>query len=341
MAVYFCVSIKVKEEAEYAKYLAGVEGLVARYGGRYLAVDTSPVQIEGNWPFGRAVLIRFPDQTTFRRWYESSEYQAVLGFRLGAADGVAILVHGEDEEDGLGVIAQGRRFLRSNWELLDHYESDQNKGLPVPPQEASAESPTIRLTKAENFSFAGPPLLEAFRSRKSRRKYTRAELSFEELSFLAWAAQGVKEAKPKYSLRTVPSGGARHPMDLYLFTARVRGLEPGLYRYLPIEHSLALVRGGDDSKALDEALLGQYWGAAAVFIWTAVPYRTEWRYGPVSHKIVALDAGHSCQNLYIACEAVSCGTCAIGAYDQEKLDAYLGLDGKESFTIYAAPVGKV
>ena len=59
--------------------------------------------------------------------------------------------------------------------------------------------------------------------------------------------------------------------------------------------------------------------AAVVFIWTVIPYRTEWRYGPVSHKVIAMDAGHLCQNLYIAAESIGCGTCAIGAYNQTKV----------------------
>ena len=48
-----------------------------------------------------------------------------------------------------------------------------------------------------------------------------------------------------------------------------------------------------------------------------------------------------CQNLYLACEAIGAGTCAIGAYDQLKLDLALGLDGTDEFVIYLAPVGKV
>jgi len=40
-------------------------------------------------------------------------------------------------------------------------------------------------------------------------------------------------------------------------------------------------------------------------------------------------------------QAISAGTCAIAAYDQEFADRVLGLDGDEEFTIYMAPVGKV
>jgi SagB-type dehydrogenase family enzyme len=94
-------------------------------------------------------------------------------------------------------------------------------------------------------------------------------------------------------------------------------------------------------EALDAALSGQLWNAAAYFIWTAIPYRTEWRYAEASAKLVAIDAGHVCENLYLACEAVGCGTCGIGAYLQEAMDEFLGVDGRDEFAIYAAPVGKV
>ncbi len=160
-------------------------------------------------------------------------------------------------------------------------------------------------------------------------------------SFLCWAVAGIKTHKPKFSLRTAPSGGARHPLDLFAFVRRVEGLDPGLYRYLPVEHALGRVRAGDDyAGALVPALRGQDWNPAAVFAWAAVPYRSEWRYGPASHKLLLLDAGHSCENLYLACEAIGAGTCAVGAYDQEKLNAYLGLDGEDRIAMYAAPVGK-
>jgi len=70
-------------------------------------------------------------------------------------------------------------------------------------------------------------------------------------------------------------------------------------------------------------------------------YRTEWRYTIIAPKIIALDAGHVCQNLYLASEAIGAGTCAIGAYTQDMMDANLGVDGKDEFVIYIAAVGKV
>ena len=80
---------------------------------------------------------------------------------------------------------------------------------------------------------------------------------------------------------------------------------------------------------------------AVAFIWTAIPYRTEWRYGDISPKLIALDAGHLCQNLYLGCVAIGAGACAIGAYDQDELDQILNIDGFDELTIYMATVGKL
>ena len=80
--------------------------------------------------------------------------------------------------------------------------------------------------------------------------------------------------------------------------------------------------------------------AAVTFIWTAIPYRMEWRYDIAAHKVIAIDAGHVCQNLYLACEAIDAGTCAMAAYDQEEMDKLLRIDGQNEFTIYIAAVGR-
>jgi nitroreductase len=57
--------------------------------------------------------------------------------------------------------------------------------------------------------------------------------------------------------------------------------------------------------------------------------------------LIAIDAGHICENLYLAVETIRAGTCAIGAYDQTRIDKLLGIDGVEEFTFYIAPVGRV
>ena len=179
---------------------------------------------------------------------------------------------------------------------------------------------------------------------RSIRRYAHTPLSLEELAFLLWATQGVTERHgDEATFRPVPSAGARHAFETYLYCRRVETLEEGIYRYLPLEHRLLFEFTEPDLAArISEACLGQrFVGQGAVtFFWSVIPYRMEWRYGPAAHRVLPMDVGHVCQNLYFSAEAIGAGACAVAAYDQEALDALLHLNGEEEFVIYLAPVGK-
>ena len=237
---------------------------------------------------------------------------------------------------------QDRSFLSSNWERLE--TSDQQRGLPLPEKQKPCpdKARRVALPTAEFQALSKVTLVDGLMSRRSRRQYKKTPLTLEELGFLLFATQGVQKELAKASLRPAASAGARHAFELYVAAFRVEGLDPGLYRYLAFDHELCLVNERPDLQtAAEEALHGQGWESAITLFWTAIPYRMEWRYTVASPKLIALDAGHSCQNLYLACEAIGCGTCAIGAYDQAKCDAFLGVDGVDELTVYAAPVGKL
>jgi SagB-type dehydrogenase family enzyme len=197
----------------------------------------------------------------------------------------------------------------------------------------------------KRWKIRGADLEQAIYHRRSHRSFSAEPLSLDELSFLVWATQGFRKRSDQVAeLRTVPSAGVRHALETYLAVLNVTGMEPGLYRYLPLEHQLSLEFHEEKMPSwIGEVTLGQaFIGTAAVVVfWTAIPYRMEWRYGLAAHKAIAMDAGHVCQNLYLACEAIGAGTCAVAAYDQERLDELLGVDGEEEFAIYLAPVGKV
>lgn len=242
-----------------------------------------------------------------------------------------------------------RRFMKGDlWLEMRELPTDQQRRLPNPPVQKPypAGLPEIALVPPENLSIGSLSVREAIARRMSHRAYTEGALSLEELSYLAWAAQGVHEIwRGGIALRrTVPSAGARHPFETYLVVHRVEGLAVGLYRYLSVEHKLVQLRVNPafpEQTAL--ACSGQAFVArsAVTFIWTALPYRTEWRYALMAPKLVNLDAGHVCENLYLAAESIGAGVCAIAAYDQKALDALLGVDGEDEFAIYVAPVGKV
>jgi len=240
-----------------------------------------------------------------------------------------------------------RDFMKE-WLTREKGISDQMAGAPCPPiqKPPAPDAAIVSLPEPSADILTRNDLFAAVRDRQSRRKFSGRPLRLEELSFLLWSTQGIKKcvADGRISLRTVPSAGARHPFETYIGVNRVDGLESGMYRYLPLDHTLERLFQDDAMiEKLIEAGVGQrFVGECAVcFIWSCIPYRGEWRYGTASHKNMLLDAGHVCQNLYLACEAIECGTCAIGAYNQDVVDAYLNLDGNQEFVVYLSPVGKL
>lgn len=228
---------------------------------------------------------------------------------------------------------------KSNWGFRKNI-TDQSRGVPMPHFEKPFDegSELIELVPHESISLGKSPVYETIVKRRSRRRFLDESLSLEELSYLLLSTQGIiNPSKPRF--RTVPSGGARHGFETYLYIEKVEGIKTGLYRYLPVEHKLLFL--GEKSKSeLTFALAGQDFKPAVTFIWTVVPYRIAWRYAGAEEKLALLDVGHVCQNLYLACEAENMGTCAIGAYMQKSLDDFLGVDGETEFSIYASPVGK-
>ncbi|MBY0280311.1 DUF1330 domain-containing protein [Candidatus Binatia bacterium] len=90
MPVYIVANIRITDRTEYDQYQAGFLEIFAKYRGELLAVSDAPEVIEGEWPFTRAVLLRFPDRDEARRWYESPEYQKLSQHRWNGSTGTVI-----------------------------------------------------------------------------------------------------------------------------------------------------------------------------------------------------------------------------------------------------------
>jgi len=94
MSVYFMANIRINNDQEYQLYLDRSEEIFALYKGTYLAVDNTPIVLEGEWNYSRAVLIRFDTQEDLDAWYRSDEYQEILKHRLLGSECDTILIQG-------------------------------------------------------------------------------------------------------------------------------------------------------------------------------------------------------------------------------------------------------
>ena len=242
-----------------------------------------------------------------------------------------------------------RAFLKSNFDGFNKDETDRAKGLPKPfSNKPYGKECTIIKLPDVNPAIAKKGMYDSIKDRRSTRLYSEENISLEELSYLLWATQGItRTTKSGLTLRTVPCSGATHSFESYLIIMGVEGLDQGVYRYEPIEHNLLFIaqvgKMGDqvDDITLDQPFVQNFAKKAAVlFAWSTIPYRSEWKFDTTAHKKILIDIGHVCQNLYLASESVDLGACAIGIYDQEKVDLLLEIDGEEEFVIYMAAVGK-
>ena len=174
-------------------------------------------------------------------------------------------------------------------------------------------------------------LEETLVRRRSIRNYTEEELTWEEISQLLWAAQGITA---DWGGRTAPSAGALYPLEVYVATPN------GFYHYVPQGHKVILLSQDDLRIKLWEASLRQVWirEAPAVFVIAAVYQRTAIKYGARAERYVKLEAGHACQNILLQAVALGLGAVPIGAFYDDQVKAFLSLPPDHE-PLYLIPVG--
>lgn len=182
---------------------------------------------------------------------------------------------------------------------------------------------------------------EVLQRRKSVRAFSTRPLSKADLAFLLWASTGIQRIEHGYEFRTAPSAGALYPIETYIVTNNVEGVEKGIYHYNIRNHLLEEIKTGNFGVALAHAALDQKMCAAApvVFVWTAFFRRSKWKYAQRAYRYIYLDAGHIAQNLALAATSTTCGSCQIGAFFDDEINSIIDVDGTEESSICLSVVG--
>lgn len=244
------------------------------------------------------------------------------------------------------LLEEQRTVMKSAYYGADN--TDQRLGLAQPPIcKPAGATDKIALPEQVDEAVVQNQYTQLLRQRRSRRVYNAdATITLQQFAFMLWSCQGVEKVigkEKKATLRPVPSGGARHAFETYVTVRNVQGLKAGLYHYLPLENAVEFLREMPNyEEEVTAAMDGQAFAAqaAALMIWSCVPYRSEWRYGLAAQRLMMMDVGHVGQNAYLSAEALGLATCCMAAFDQAECDKMLGLDGEEEFSLYAVPIGK-
>jgi SagB-type dehydrogenase family enzyme len=183
-------------------------------------------------------------------------------------------------------------------------------------------------------------------ARRSWRRFgpgtvTRKELA--SLLALTWGVQRWMQVRPgiPLALKTSPSGGACHSLEVYVVAEKVRGLTRGVYRYHPDTHALVRVRRGLPRGGV-ERCLRQPWfaGCAAGFFITSVWPRVQWKYRfPRAYRTVLIEAGHFAQTFCLVATWLGLAPFCTAAFDDAHTERLLGIDGVSEGLIYATGIG--
>jgi len=220
----------------------------------------------------------------------------------------------------------------------------QAKTWPMP-------SPVKRYPRARQIPLAAPKLESEFPrvllARRTWRQFQRRRVPLCTLGELLWLTGRVHRwvripGIGRFAFKTSPSGGALHPIEIYVLALRIEGLAPGIYHYAADSHRLELLKRGATPRDVTRYLPGQAWykDAAAIFLMTARFPRPQWKYRfSRSYRAVLLDAGHLGQTFLLAATWLGLAPFCTMALADSVLERDLGVDGITESAIFATGFG--
>lgn len=232
------------------------------------------------------------------------------------------------------------RFARA--EVVDRFLRSKARQSPIP-------SAVKRYPRADSIPL--PPVQtrgefpQALLARRTWRDFSRRPVALADLSTLlglTWGVQGWLDVpgQRRFPLKTSPSGGARHPLEVYVLARRIQGLARGIYHYSADRHRLE--RLSRDVGPVTGYLPTQWWfaSASAVVFMTAVFPRVQWKYEfPRAYRVVLAEAGHFCQTFCLTATWLGLAPFCTMALADSRIEKDLKIDGITESVLYAAGVG--
>ena len=236
-------------------------------------------------------------------------------------------------------------YIPWDWPIEEKIEA-------LPPTPAPAKFKTIRGTdsiRLPSHEMDTDTFFDTLHARRTHREFARGTVSLQNMSKLlqtTWGVQGYFQTNMfgRLPYKTSPSGGARHPIEVYLLALRVDGLKRGIYHYQAKDNRLARLPAKASPRIASAYCADQpyFAGAAALFIMTAVFARTMWKYGRArAYRVVLLETGHLCQTFCLTATRMGLAPFSTAALKDSLIEKALGIDGISESVLYVAGVGLV
>ena len=201
------------------------------------------------------------------------------------------------------------------------------------------------------------PIGAVIRSRRSRRDFKGKPLTLSDLSTLLYYGDGIsgdfdfKLNKEEYNtitfgnqyiskLRNAPSGGGLYPVYLYIAALNINNLEKGIYKYMPLTHSLEIINifSNDD---LENYYNNNVFGGDIDLKKTALSvyyvysiYENSRKYGDMGLQFALIETGEIAQNMQLAAASSGILACDIGGFNKNLSEEFLNIDGHTNHVLH-------
>lgn len=207
------------------------------------------------------------------------------------------------------------------------------------------DAPKVALTPTP---FLDADLKALLLSRRSIREFSDSPIHLEQISAIlrytygriGWIDLPIIGRLP---LKTSPSGGGRHPIEVYVIARCIEGLRPGVYHYSVLNDELEHLDEAPTHELLIQAFPGQYWvtKAAALMVMTGVVARSMWKYRFArAYRVMHIDAGHLGQTFFLIATSLGLAPGVTGAFNDSCLERIIGSDGPREPALYVATIGR-
>ncbi|MBD3331975.1 SagB/ThcOx family dehydrogenase, partial [candidate division GN15 bacterium] len=237
----------------------------------------------------------------------------------------------------------GQRFHHlTSFTNQGYVSDDPHWGSQLPLYKSYPDAPRVSLTLPDPAALSHPQgLPELVNKRRSTRSYSDEPVSLQQLSRVLLSANGLTRMAGGSARRTAPSAGALYPIDIYIVVSEVTELEQGLYHFNPEDSSLSRLESGDVSDQLSATSESQDWvgPAPATLILSARFPRVTAKYADRGYRYAYIECGAIAQNIYLQTTALGMGTVTVGAFNDQKLNEFLDVDGVREAGILIMPIG--
>jgi SagB-type dehydrogenase family enzyme len=168
----------------------------------------------------------------------------------------------------------------------------------------------------------------ALAARRSVRSFAPQELTLQQVSQLAWAAQGITDARTGH--RTAPSAMAVYPMTVYLVKS------DGVFEYVPDGHRLKKLSAGDHRAEVSGQAAVRQAPLDIVIVGDSAKARAKFR--DRADRWVAVEAGLIAENIHLQAVGLDLASLTVGGYAEADVTKALSLSAEQT-PVLVIPVG--